>query len=64
MLVEKVFPERKLKVVMKKDTSKNYLRINFPRTTVDITKAKALDWKLNFPLEEGFKRTVKSYEVA
>lgn len=62
LLVEKVFPERKLKIIMKKDASKNYLRMNFPRTTVDITKAKELGWKLNFSLEEGFKRTVRSFE--
>lgn len=61
LLVENVFPERKLKVVMKTDASKNYLRMNFPRTTVDITKAKALGWKLSFPIEKGFKRTVESY---
>lgn len=62
LLTEKVFPERKLKVVMKADKSKNYLRMNFSRTATDISKAKALGWKLNFSLEEGFKRTVKSYE--
>lgn len=61
LLVEKVFPERKLKVIMKNDPSKNYLRMNFSRTTVDITKAKSLGWELNFPLEEGFKRTVRSF---
>jgi nucleoside-diphosphate-sugar epimerase len=61
-LAEKVFPERRLKIVMKTDNSKNYLRIDFPRTTVDITKVKALGWRLSFPIEEGFKRTVKSIE--
>lgn len=61
LLVEKVFPELKLKVVMKVNASKNYLRMNFSRTTVDITKLKALGWKLSFPIEEGFKRTVESY---
>lgn len=61
LLVENVFPERNLKVVMKTDASKNYLRINFPRTAVDITKLKSLGWKLNFPIKEGFKRTVESY---
>jgi len=61
-LAGKVFPERKLKVVMTTDKSRNYLRIDFPRTTVDITKVKGLGWKLNFPIEEGFKRTVKSIE--
>lgn len=62
LLVEHVFPERNLKVVMKTDVSKNYLRVNFMRTAVDITKIKALGWKLNFSIEEGFKRTVDSYE--
>jgi UDP-glucuronate decarboxylase len=61
LLVEKVFPERNLKVVMKKDTSKDYLRVNYSRTAVDITKVKALGWTLNFPVEEGFKRAVESY---
>lgn len=62
LLTEKVFLERKLKVVMKKDASKNYLRMNFLRNGFDIAKAKALGWKLNFPLEEGFKRTIRSFE--
>ncbi len=61
LLVEDVFPERNLKVVMKTDASKNYLRINFPRTAVDISKLKALGWKISFPIEDGFKRTVESY---
>ncbi len=62
LLVEKVFPERKLKVVMKRDASKKFLRINTPRTAVDITKAKSIGWRLNFPIEEGFKRAVQSYQ--
>jgi len=61
LLVENVFPERNLKVVIKKDVLKNYLRVNFSRTAVDITKVKALGWKFSFPIEEGFKRTVESY---
>jgi UDP-glucuronate decarboxylase len=61
LLVEKVFPERNLKVLMKKDTSKDYLRVNYSRTAVDIAKVKALGWKLNYPVEEGFKRAIESY---
>lgn len=61
-LVKRIFPERKLKVIIKADNSKKYLRMDFPRTTVDITKLKALGWKINFPIEEGFKRVVKSIE--
>ncbi|MDP3705966.1 MAG: NAD-dependent epimerase/dehydratase family protein [Legionellaceae bacterium] len=64
-LVEKVFPERKLNVVMNHDNKeKNFLRMNFLRTTVDISKAKGLGWELNFPLEDGFKRTIRSFEQA
>ncbi|MGE4232306.1 MAG: NAD-dependent epimerase/dehydratase family protein [Bacteriovoracia bacterium] len=62
LLVQKVFPERNLKVVMKSDNKKEFLRMNFPRTTVDITKARKLGWKLSFSIEEGFRRTVKSFE--
>jgi nucleoside-diphosphate-sugar epimerase len=61
-LVEKVFPERKLKVVKNINKSNKCLRIEFARTTVDITKIKALGWKLNFPIKEGFQRTVRSFE--
>lgn len=61
LLANNVFPELNLKVVMKADQSKNYLRMNFPRTAVDITKAQSLGWKLSFPIREGFRRTVESF---
>jgi UDP-glucuronate decarboxylase len=60
-LVDEVFPEKELKVIMKDDPDKNFLRMNFDRTTVDITKAKNLGWQLSFPIKEGFRRVVKSY---
>ncbi|MEA3641490.1 MAG: NAD-dependent epimerase/dehydratase family protein [Lamprobacter sp.] len=62
-LVDDVFAERKLKVVMKKKPEKNYMRINYPRTTVDITKIKSLGWDLKFSLREGFIKTVESIEL-
>jgi nucleoside-diphosphate-sugar epimerase len=61
MLVDDIFPERRLKVVVKKDLSKQYLRIDFPRTSMDIMKAKALGWSLRFSIKEGFRRTIESY---
>lgn len=61
LLVGKVFPELGLKVVLKSDESKNFLRVDYSRTVVDITKAKKLGWKLHFSLEEGFKRAVESF---
>ncbi len=61
VLVRDVFPELKLKVVMKTDESRQYLRVNYNRTAVDVSKLKALGWKLKYSVEEGFKRTVESY---
>lgn len=61
-LVAEVFPEKKLKVTISTDYSKNFLRTNFARTTVDISKAKSLGWRLSFSIAEGFKRTVQSFE--
>ncbi|MGZ0076732.1 NAD-dependent epimerase/dehydratase family protein [Methylomonas sp. YC3] len=61
-LVTEVFSERKLNVTVSVDHSKNFLRTNFARTTVDISKAKSLGWRLSFSIAEGFKRTVQSFE--
>ncbi len=61
-LVKEVFPDRNLKVLMKNDSTKNFMRMNFSRTTVDIDKIKSLGWELKFPIKEGFKRVVKSIE--
>jgi nucleoside-diphosphate-sugar epimerase len=61
LLIKKVFPELKLKVVIKKDDSKTYLRKEFPCTAMDTRKLKELGWNPNFSLEEGFKRTIESY---
>jgi len=63
LLAEKVFPERNLKVVMKQDPSKNFLRVQFFRTVFDISKIKALGWEPKIIEEEGFKKTVESYEA-
>lgn len=63
LLCEKVFPERNLKVVMKQDPSKNFLRVKFSRTPFDISKLKALGWQPKIIEAEGFKRTVESYET-
>jgi len=62
-LVDDVFPELGLKVIHEYDTSRDYLRTQYSRTTVDINKAKALGWTLSFPIAEGFKRVVQSCEV-
>jgi UDP-glucuronate decarboxylase len=61
-LAYRIFPERNLRVIFETDDSKDYPRTNFSRTTVDIGKAKALGWRLSWPLDEGFKRVVRSCE--
>jgi nucleoside-diphosphate-sugar epimerase len=62
-LVDDVFADRSLKAMMKNDPEKNYMRINYARTTVDIAKLKSLGWNLSFSLREGFTRTVESIEL-
>jgi nucleoside-diphosphate-sugar epimerase len=59
LLTNKIFKKLNLKVIIKKE--QNYLRTEFSRTQMNIDKLKALGWTLNFPLEEGFKRTIESY---
>ncbi len=62
-LATDVFPELGLKVVVKKDTSKNFLRMNFPRTSFDVSKLDALGWKRRFSIKDGFTRTVESFST-
>ena len=60
-LTSEVFPEKKLKVVFKTPPGKDFLRVHYSRSAVDISKLKALGWKQQVPLDEGFRRTVESF---
>ena len=62
-LVKDIFPELHLKVLRGKDTSKDYLRMDFPRTATDVSKLKSLGWQSHFSLKDGFRRTVASYPL-
>ncbi len=58
-----LFPEKKLKVVFKKRGKKDTyiespIKFNYPSTT----KLQTLGWKPHYSLQEGFKRTIKSFE--
>lgn len=57
-----VFPELNLKVVMKNDSSKDYLRVKFNQTTMRNSKLVSLGWSEHFYIDDGFRRTAKSYE--
>ena len=60
LIVNKFFKEKKLKVIYSKRN--NFLRVNFNRTTVSTKKIRSLGWKILTSLEDGFKRTIKTYE--
>jgi len=61
-LTKETFKERALDVEFKCDFSKNFMRKQFDRTTVDTSKARALGWKIEHSLDEGFQRAVASIE--
>jgi UDP-glucuronate decarboxylase len=57
-----LYPERNLKVISQQErTNINYLKSNVSRACPDITKARALGWQPQYSIEEGFKRTVRSF---
>ena len=58
----KMFPEKKLKVIAKKQTDDSYLRSAVSRNSPDITKISQLGWNPVTSIEEGFRKTIMSYE--
>ena len=60
LIINKFFKDRKLKVIYKKED--NYLRVKFKRTTVSTKKIRSLGWKILTSIEDGFKRTIRTYE--
>lgn len=57
-----LFPEKKLKVIetpVQKDT--NYFKSNIHRNCPDISKIENLGWTPCFSVQEGFRRTIQSY---
>lgn len=61
-LVSEVFPERELQVIFSHAPSKNFMRMNFARTTVEVSKLEKLGWRMSFSIKDGFKRAVQSFE--
>jgi nucleoside-diphosphate-sugar epimerase len=60
-LAYEVFPELGLKVVIKEDSTKNFLRVKFQKTSMGNDALKRLGWMEHFYIEDGFRRTVKSW---
>jgi UDP-glucuronate decarboxylase len=61
-IIVDLFPERKLRAIFKESDSNNYLASNINKLTPDIKKANQLGWFPNTSLENGFKRTIVSFE--
>lgn len=57
-----LFPEKQLKVVKKISANYEYMPSKITRNVADVSKLEALGWKQRVSLEDGFRRTIKSYE--
>jgi Nucleoside-diphosphate-sugar epimerases len=58
-----LFPKYKLRVVQEKRQDNDYLESKIVRSCPDISKISSIGWKPHYSIEDGFKRTVKSFEV-
>ena len=57
-----LFPDKKLKTQIIQQNNLNYLTSPISRNSPSIEKANALGWYPSVSIEEGFYRTIKSYE--
>ena len=57
-----LFPEKRLQVISKKDPDNGYLKSPVSRNSPDLTRINKLGWKPVTGINDGFYRTVKSYE--
>ena len=61
-LLAGLFPEKGLKVIRKEGgQAKGYMKSPLSRNCPDISKMRSLGWEPEYSLEEGFKRTIRSY---
>lgn len=57
-----LFPERSLKITLEKGNFEaGYIKSKISRNCPDITKVRALGWEPGTSIEEGFKRTIRSF---
>ncbi|MBI3891539.1 MAG: UDP-glucuronate decarboxylase, partial [Candidatus Wallbacteria bacterium] len=57
-----LFPERGLKVIRQERAAGGYLPSAIERSCPDASKARALGWSPKTGIDEGFSRTIGSYE--
>ncbi|SDF28359.1 NAD-dependent epimerase/dehydratase family protein [Sporomusa acidovorans] len=63
-LLVQLFPERNLRVLKKsRNQTKNYIESKISRAIPDIKKLKSLGWVTRHSIQEGFARTVQSFEI-
>ena len=58
-----LFPEYKLNVIKEKRQDMDYPESKIVRSCPDTSKISSIGWKPHYSLEEGFKRTIKSFEL-
>ncbi len=57
-----LFPEKKISIQIQQQNNNNYLTSDISRNSPSIEKAKKLGWLPTISIEDGFYRTIKSYE--
>lgn len=57
-----LFPEKNLKIEKKEGVEQGYLKSKVNRCFPDISKITELGWKPKYSLEDGFKRTITSFQ--
>ena len=63
-LVAGLFPDRGLRVERVADSHPTgYLRTAIDRACPDTSRLRALGWSPHYPVREGFRRTILSYET-
>jgi UDP-glucuronate decarboxylase len=61
-LLISLYPEKKLQAIFNEVDSINYLKSSFNKLCPNINKANQLGWMPSTSIEEGFKRTIDSYQ--
>lgn len=61
-LLQKAYPERNIEIEKLFDEPPGYIASQISDLNPDVTKLNALGWSAKIGIEDGFKRTIRSYE--